>query len=127
MRSLSVSVLIVALLAGCGAPAPNYKIVTLPSGRHIHVLGVGKILFSGDTPALMLKYQTEIPLDDKPSLDKEVDEIWGSFQSDVEKAGLINAIVSANEKPAGFIVTTNKSYNYVYKHGPDGKWARVGS
>jgi hypothetical protein len=127
MRYLSVTALILALLAGCGAPAPNYKIVTLPSGRHIHVLAVGRIFFSGDTPALMLKYQTDIALNDKPSLDREVDDIWGSFQTDVEKAGLVNAIVSANEKPTGFIITRNKSYNYVYRHSADGKWVRVGS
>ena len=73
----------------------------------------------------MLKYQTEISLDNKDALTKEVDEIWNVFRFDVEKAELTNGIVSANEKPIGFIVTTNKSFNFVYKRGPDGQWSRL--
>lgn len=116
------------LLTGCGgAGEAPYQTVTLPSGKKVAVLGIGKIAFSNDPPALMLKYQTNISLDDKASLENEVDEIWGSFRVDVEKAQLVNGIVSANERPKGFIVTTSRGRNFVFKRGADGQWAKVGS
>jgi hypothetical protein len=125
MRLLIVLALL--LLTGCGASEAPYQTVTLPSGKKVAVLGIGQIGFSNDTPALMLKYQTDISLDDKASLENEVDEIWGSFRVDVEKALLVNGIVSANERPKGFIVTTSRARNFVFKRGGDGQWSKVGS
>jgi hypothetical protein len=97
----------------------------LPSGKHLVVLGVGKIYFSESSPALMLKYQTEIPIDDVPALVKEADEIWSVFVKDVENAQLTAGIVSANSKPAGTAITRTKTYNFVYMRKPDGKWSRT--
>jgi hypothetical protein len=97
----------------------------LPSGKHLLVLGVGKIYFSESSPALMLKYQTEISIDDVPALTKEADEIWSVFVKDVENAQLTAGIVSANSKPTGTIFTQTKSYNFVYMRKSDGKWSRT--
>jgi hypothetical protein len=97
----------------------------LPSGKHLLVLGVGKIYFSESSPALMLKYQTEISIDDVLTLGKEADEIWSVFVRDVENAQLTAGIVSANSKPTGNIITRTKSYNFVYMRKPDGKWSRT--
>lgn len=117
----------VIALAACGAHEPTHQLVTLTSGKQVKVLGVGKMWFANDTPALMLKYQTDISPDDKASLGKEVDEIWASFRADVEKAQLTNGIVSANEKPTGFIVTKSRAHNFVFRRGADGQWSKTGS
>jgi hypothetical protein len=101
------------------------SVFVLPSGKHLLVLGVGKIYFSESSPALMLKYQTEISIDDVPALVKEADEIWSVFVRDVENAQLTAGIVSANSKPTGVIITRTKSYNFVYMRKPDGKWSRT--
>lgn len=122
-----VAFALMLLLAACGGGEPPHQTVTLPSGKKVTVLGVGKMSFTNDTPALMLKYQTDISLDDKASLESEVDEIWASFRGDVEKAQLVNGIVSANEKPKGFIFTTSRARNFVFKRGPEGQWSKVGS
>ncbi len=86
------------------------------------VLGVGKMNFTRGDPALMLKYQTDLDLSNKPELKKEVEEIWQLFRVDVEKVGLKAAIVSANEVPKGMLIKTSKSYNFVYKKNGDGSW-----
>jgi len=119
-------VLLAGTISACGQNASNAQVHTLPSGRQIIVLGVGKILFTKDNQtALMLKYQTNLSLEDKPALQKEADEIWSSFRLDVDQAGLSTGIVSANEKPTGFIVTHSKGLNFVYTKSANGQWSRL--
>jgi len=48
----------------------------LPSGREVKVLGVTEMFFSKGDPALMLKYRTDLRLDDQEQLLKEVEEVW---------------------------------------------------
>lgn len=110
-------------LSGCN-PGPQYQVQRLPSGKELKVLGVGKMFFSGGPPALMLKYRTDLDLDDRSALEREVDEIWQHFRIDVERAGLTSAIISAEDAPKGFIVTSNRSFNFVYRKSADGAWRR---
>lgn len=72
----------------------------------------------------MLKYQTDLPIADVPALERESDDIWEIFRVDVENARLTNAIISASSRPSGGLVTTGRSYNFVYVKGPDGAWQR---
>jgi hypothetical protein len=123
MRALA-AIAVVVLLAGCGDPVAQQQNFTLPSGRQVKVLGLVKILSSTAAPALMLKYQTDISLDDKEPLAKEIDEIWATFRNDVEDAHLSTGIVSAHEKPVGSIVTLSRASNVVYKRSIDGTWSR---
>lgn len=123
MRHL-LAVLLATILAAC-KPEPGYYIETLPSGKQIKVLGVTKMFFAKGDPALILKYQTDLPLDDEPALTKEADEIWPSFRANVEKAGLSSGVISAATPPKGFIVTTSQSYNFVYVKSENGQWSRT--
>jgi hypothetical protein len=112
-----------AVLAGC---EPAGQDVKLPSGRQIRILGVGKMYFSNDATALMLKYQTAIPLDDARALEDEVNEIWERFRFDVEKAQLTVGIVSAQERSRGFIITFNRVRNFAFRKCPaNGQWFRI--
>jgi hypothetical protein len=123
MKKIS-AFLLIALLTACGG-GPRYTVQTLPSGRQVKIMAIGQIFFSNDSPALMLKYETDLDLNDKSKLQKEITEIWEMFKFNVEKTNLKNAIISANEKPKGFIITTNKSTNYVFQKGSDGQWKSV--
>jgi hypothetical protein len=120
-------IVLTLILVACGAPqTPVQQIVTLPTGKQITVIGVGKIAFSNDAPALMLKYQTDLSLDDTQKLSQEADEIWATFHIDVEKAQLTTGIISANERTSGIVVTKNRGFNFVYKRGSEGAWSRIG-
>src|SRR5437660_7098117 len=125
MKNRFLSLALVALLVACVPGDPSYRIVTLPSGKAVKVLGVGTMHFSNGPAALMLKYETDVPLENKVALEKEANEIWESFKVDVEKAQLANAIISANTKPTGFIVTTSKGYNFVYQRSSGGQWSKL--
>jgi hypothetical protein len=109
-------------LVGCTASSPNYKTVSLPSGKQIKVIGIGRINFSQGPPAMMLKYQTDLKVTDKGTLRSEVDEIWPVFRNDVEQARLRTAIISANEIPHGILIKSGQSYNFVYEKSADGTW-----
>jgi hypothetical protein len=85
------------------------------------VIAVVKWHFSNSSPALMLKYQTDLKISDRPALRKEVNEIWSVFKADVEKANLTAGIISANEAPQGSIIQESNGYNFVFEK-VDGTW-----
>ena len=70
----------------------------------------------------MLEYETDIPIEDKESLRKEVDEIWEKFQNDVEKAHLKSGVIRASHYEGTGFLRTGKGYGFVFKKGDDGKW-----
>jgi hypothetical protein len=114
----------VLLLVACGgsAPQPPVQVHRLPSGEEVKVLGIGKINFSASGPALMLKYQTGLSMDDTSALHAEAQRIWADFRKDAERAQVQNAIVSANSAPTGGIVSHGRTYNFVYERSRDGSW-----
>ena len=73
----------------------------------------------------MLNYQTDLNISDVENLRKEVDDIWPTFQVDVEKAQVSFAVISANEPPKGTIITQNRKYNFVFQKSSDGTWHSV--
>ena len=63
----------VLLASACekAAPPPQYRIVTLPSGKQVKTLGVGQINFPQSGPALMLRYISDVPMSDTLALGRE--------------------------------------------------------
>ncbi len=118
---ISTLVLIAALLSSCTA-GPQYQERTLPSGRVVKILGMMRMNFSQGSPALLLRYQTDLKVSDKDELRKEVDDIWTAFQVDADKGEFKSAIISANEKPTGFIFKKSSGYNFVFEKRADGQW-----
>jgi hypothetical protein len=112
---------LLAAIPGCHAPIQSTREVALPSGKRVKVIAVGRVNFANDSPALMLKYETNLKISDVPALRDEVNEIWSMFKGDVEKADLANAIISANEVPQGFIVKNANGYNFVFRK-QNGRW-----
>jgi hypothetical protein len=120
-------VLLVFMTTVACQPQPQaLREVALPSGKKVKAIAVGQINFQNDSPALMLKYQTDLKISDATELRKEVEEIWTMFKADVEQVKLTNAIISANEVPHGLAVKTANVFNFVYKKSADGRWALVG-
>jgi hypothetical protein len=124
IRYFSALCVVLALL-GC-TRSPDFAERTLPSGRTIKLMSIGTML-SGDGPALMLRYRTDLAVDNIPALQQEVDDIWTVFQIDAEKAKVNTAIISANDAPksTGLISSTSRGYNFVYRKSPDGQWSRL--
>ena len=116
--------LIFLLLASfsCGGNAQNFKSYKLASGKEIKVTGVGKMGFPGSDAALVMDYLTDISIDDKAALRKEVDEIWDVFQKDVENAHLKAGVIRATHVEGSGFVKKGTGYGFVFVKRADEKW-----
>jgi hypothetical protein len=106
----------------CGSNGQNFKLFKLPSGKEIKVTGVGKMDFPNSDPALVMNYLTDISIDDKTALRKEVDEIWDVFQKDVENAHLRGGVIRATHVEGTGLAKSGKSCGFVFVKRDDGKW-----
>jgi len=112
------------VLVGCGESDSDSETVQLPSGNKIKILGFGKMY---QTPKerwfLMLKYETNVPLDDKDALREEALEVWSIFKRDVENTEYEVAAVSANEPPKGNrFINSSRMHNFAFYKQADGSW-----
>jgi hypothetical protein len=106
-------------------PLAENQTLKLPSGRTAKILSVSKIEYSKGVMALMVRYQTSLPFDERKALSQEVDEVWKIAQKDVEHYGFGEAILSSNEIPKGMFITANRMANFIFEKGADGKWTRL--
>jgi hypothetical protein len=84
--------------------------------------GVHKMDFPNGESALVMEYQTTIPIDRMPDLRKEVDWIWEAFSVDVENAKLTNGVIRVTHSEGSGLLTQSKGYGFVFTRLPDGKW-----
>jgi hypothetical protein len=123
MRFRLASILILIVAFGCGGNNPqDPKLFKLASGKQITVTGVGRIDFPNSDSALVMNYETEIPIEDKVALRKEVDEIWNVFQKDVEAAQLKAGVIRATHVEGTGFVKSGKGYGFVFAKRDDGRW-----
>ena len=119
---LAVALSILAACIACSSQAQNFKVFKLPSGKEIKITGMVKMDFPNSDPALVLNYLTDIPIDNKVELRKEIDEVWSVFRVDVEKAKLNAGVIRATHMEGSGFVTSGKGYGYVFVKSDDGQW-----
>jgi hypothetical protein len=120
--NLSITLLFMLALSGCASQSQNYKLFKLPSGKEIRVTGMAKMDFPNSDPALVLNYLTDVSIDDKVALRKEVDEVWSVFQRDVENAKLKAGVIRATHVEGTGFVKSGQGYGFVFVKRDDGKW-----
>jgi hypothetical protein len=130
MRKRAVRLpLLLTLIGGAacqGHPhAPSYRLLTLPSGAQVKVLGVQPLVFPKSGPALMLRYQTDLPVDDTTGLAREAEDIWALFRENAESAHVAGAVISAVAPPSGGMVSHTRGFNFVYVRDSAGIWQRA--
>jgi hypothetical protein len=122
-RAVQLIMWVTVALLGCGGPSgPPASLYTLPSGKQIKITGRGRMHFTKGPDALVMNYETDIPIDDKVALRKEVDEIWTLFKIDVERAGLTNAAIRVTHPEGSGLITHAKGYGFVFEKRADGNW-----
>src|ERR1700704_2531825 len=117
--TLSTTLLLLLICIGCGSRTQDYKTFKLPSGKEIKVTGMGQMDFRNSDPALVMNYLTDISIDDKVALRKEVDEIWSVFQKDVENAKLKAGVIRATQVEGSGPVKSGKGYGFVFVRRDD--------
>jgi hypothetical protein len=122
LRIVSV-VLLLLILIGCGLnTGSNSQLYKLPSGKQVKITSMNRMDFPNSGSALVLNYQTDIPIDDMVTLRKEVDEIWGVFQKDVEAANLKGGVIRATHLEGTGLIKNGKGYGFVFMKREDGNW-----
>ena len=74
----------------------------------------------------MLRYQTDLNMDDANAVHAEAGRIWADFRKDAERARVQSAIVSANSPPeGGGVITHTRTYNFVFERSGSGDWREI--
>ena len=69
----------------------------------------------------MLDYETDIPIEDKQSLRKEVDAIWKTLEGRGEGQCKVRSD-SRNSLREQRLLRKGNGYGFVFEKGDDGKW-----
>jgi len=83
---------------------------------------IRKMDFPNSDSALVMEYQTDIPIDKVEALRSEVNWIWEAFAVDVENAGLKSGVIRAVHPNGTGLVSTSQGYGFVFVKRDDGKW-----
>jgi hypothetical protein len=79
--------------------------------------------FQNGETALILNYQTDIPIENLDELTKEVREVWEIFRIDVERANATAGVIRATHiESSGLITQNGKGYGFVFQKNADGTW-----
>lgn len=127
LRNIASLLLIGGVFAGSFSEISAAEKVTLPSGSVIIVDSIGRIYFTADGEwALVLNYQTNIPLSDTAKLRAEVVEIWDHFFGRIASSKeMNNAVISAfNEPESSFfgLVEKKTTQGFVFTRDEEGNW-----
>ena len=107
----------------CGG-TPQTTPHKLSSGKVIKVSGEGKTNFSNGGTALVLNYETDIPISDSEKLGKEIDEIWVDFQNEAEQAQVNSCVIRATHYEGNSMMRSGSGYGFIFEKRADGKWYR---
>jgi len=107
------------------APLAENQTLKLPNGHTVKVLSISKVESSKGVMALMVRYQTNLSIEERKALSDEVDDVWKYAIKDVERTGYTEAILSSNEVRKGVFLTANRMLNFIFEKGADGKWTRL--
>ena len=116
--AVALSMLVIAI--ACSSQAQNFKAFKLPSGKEIKITGMVKMNFPNSDPALVLNYLTDIPVENRLELRKEIDEVWSVFQKDVENAKLNAGVIRVTHMEGSGFVKSGKGYGYIFVKRDDG-------
>jgi len=117
----SIATLVVALCS-CGPAIPDHRLVELPSGRTLRVLSLRDVPLDGDRAALRLAYETDLALDDRGALYREVEAIWDEFRSTEPAAGKSVVVIEATSPEARGWSRERNAVAYTLRFGLEGNW-----
>ena len=122
---ISILIVVLALMTACAGAANNNaetQKITLPSGRQISRPSMQKTSFQNGDVALVLNYETDIPIEESARLREEIQDVWSLFQKDVEGAQLKVGIIRATKFESGGMVRSGKTHGFVFTKRDDGHW-----
>jgi hypothetical protein len=103
---------------------PN-NVHKLRSGRLIKVVKIVVMQYHQSEPIMMLKYETNIDLNDVSHLHEEVMDIWSEFKTKADEKKVNDVIISAYSVSKGSIVQISKCYNFTFRKIAGKQWMEI--
>jgi hypothetical protein len=91
------------------------KTVALASGQVVQIDQWGPKYFSSGESAIFLQYETPADLGDVSKLNSIEAEVWDWFRAQADSSGFEVAILSASKSEQSGVLTSSRSYNFIYK------------
>jgi hypothetical protein len=88
----------------------------------LKVLSVGDFPLEGGRSGLRLAYETDLALDDRPALYREVEAIWDEFRFRESAAGASAVVIKATTPEASGWARERAAVEYSLRLGPEGGW-----
>jgi hypothetical protein len=111
----------------CGPAIPDYRLVQLPSGQTLKILSLADLPFESGAPGLELAYETQLALDDRGALYREVEAIWDEFRLTEPAVERSTVVIKATTPEASGWSRERTAIAYMLRLSPDGTWQFVNS
>ncbi len=125
IRKISVLGILTVVCFACGPAIRDYRLVQLPSGRTLKVLSLADLPFESGTAGLELAYETELALDDRGALYREVEAIWDEFRLTEPAAEKSAVVIKATTPEASGWSRERTAIAYMLRLSSDGNWQFV--
>jgi len=123
-RLLAPAAIALAAVLGACHEVDQTNTWDLPSGKQVTIIGVNKLYYSAASDwALVVNYESSVPVDQSDVLRREVDDVWAVFKNKVERAQVKYAIVSPNAPASSDAVTSRRSVSYIFTRDASGHWS----
>jgi len=96
-------------------------LVPLASGRTIRLLALAQT-GPETSPAVVLRYQTELPLDNIAAVRGEADEVWNKLREQIESEGAQAALLQPTGSVEGWVFPFASSRKFAWKKNESGQW-----
>lgn len=113
------------------APAPDLAgidldslLVSLPSGREVRLLAFAQGGADSE-PAIMLRYETSLPLGDSAAVGKEAAEVWEKVRDEIDSEGVRAAMLQATGSVQGWVFPFASSRKYAWQRDEGGPWTTM--
>jgi len=113
--------------AHSNAPVPEVGVnldsllVSLPSGREVRFLTFAQ---GGPKtePAIVLRYETSLPLTNTAAVSREAGEVWDRVRSQLESEGAQAAVLQATGSVEGWVFPFASSRKFAWRRAEGGEW-----
>jgi len=112
-------------------PAPNTSgfdldslLVELPSGRSVRLLALAQAGPEAQ-PAVVLRYETSLPLADGTAIGVEAGQVWEKLRGQIESDGALAAVLQATGSVDGWVFPYASSRKFGWRREQGGNWTAV--
>ena len=99
-------------------------LVPLPSGRSVRLLALAQT--GPDTqPAVLLRYETMLPLENAAAVRGEAGEVWDKLRGQIESEGASAAVLQPTGSVSGWVFPFASSRKFSWRKNEGGQWTVV--